>query len=61
LEAIGLALPENDPARGPLLEAARVHAKDGLAHVTSGDYAGEHWLASFATYLMTWKKTAPGK
>src|SRR5205085_2084332 len=22
-------------------------------HVASGDYAGEHWLASFAVYLLT--------
>jgi hypothetical protein len=24
-----------------------------LAHVGSGDYAGEHWLASFAIYLLS--------
>jgi len=56
LEGVALALPENDPARRVLLAAAAVHAKEGLAHVTSGDYAGEHWLASFATHLMTWKE-----
>ena len=28
-----------------------------LEHVASGDYAGEHWLASFAVYLLT---TKPG-
>lgn len=55
LEAVALALPERDAARPVLLKAAAVHAKEGLAHVTSGDYAGEHWLASFATHLMTWK------
>ena len=55
LEAIALALPEKDPARPVLLKAAAVHASEGIAHVTSGDYAGEHWLASFATHLMTWK------
>jgi len=53
LAAIARALPENDPARGPLLESAALHAKDGLAHVTSGDYAGEHWLASFAIVLLS--------
>jgi hypothetical protein len=37
-----------------VLEAAAArHAAAGLPHVTSGDYAGEHWLASFATYLLT--------
>jgi hypothetical protein len=55
LEAIALALPEKDLARPVLLKAAAVHASEGIAHVTSGDYAGEHWLASFATHLMTWK------
>ena len=25
----------------------------GLARVASGDYAGEHWLATFAVYLLT--------
>ncbi|MDQ2921557.1 MAG: DUF2891 domain-containing protein [Acidobacteriota bacterium] len=30
-----------------------MHASDALAHVASGDYAGEHWLASFAVYLLS--------
>jgi hypothetical protein len=33
--------------------AARAHARAGLARVASGDYLGEHWLASFAVYLLT--------
>jgi len=33
--------------------AADRHARAGLARVTSGDYVGEHWLASFAVYLLT--------
>jgi len=28
--------------------AADAHLAAGLAHVASGDYAGEHWLATFA-------------
>jgi len=47
------ALPANHPGRPVLLKSARLHAKSALAHVTSGDYAGEHWLASFAVYLLT--------
>jgi hypothetical protein len=35
------------------MPAVARHAKAGLAHVASGDYAGEHWLASFAVYLPT--------
>lgn len=34
-------------------ESASRHAEAGLAGVRSGEYAGEHWLASFAVYLMT--------
>jgi hypothetical protein len=50
---IAAALPRNDPARQVLGKAARIHANDALAHVASGDYAGEHWLASFAVYLLS--------
>lgn len=53
LREIASALPKDDPARKPLLESAARHAEAGLKHVASGDYAGEHWLASFATYLLT--------
>ncbi len=50
---IASALPPRDPVRGVLSLAAAAHAKDALAHVASGDYLGEHWLASFAVYMMT--------
>jgi hypothetical protein len=32
--------------------SAERHARAGLARVSSGDYAGEHWLATFAVYLL---------
>jgi hypothetical protein len=53
MRSIAAALPQSDPARKVLAKAARVHTKDALAHVASGDYAGEHWLASFAVYLLS--------
>src|SRR5689334_6500920 len=53
MRGIATALPAGDPARGPLAASAARHAEAGLAHVASGDYAGEHWLASFAVYLLT--------
>lgn len=53
MRSIAAALPANAPARKALAEAARLHAGDALAHVASGDYAGEHWLASFAVYLLS--------
>jgi hypothetical protein len=50
---IAAALPADDPAREVLTVSAGRHAEDALGHVASGDYAGEHWLASFAVYLLT--------
>ncbi len=53
MRRIGAALPENDPARAVLSAAEARHLQAGLAHVASGDYMGEHWLASFAIYALT--------
>jgi outer membrane protein assembly factor BamB len=50
---IAQTLPAGDPVRKILAESADRHADSALRHVTSGDYAGEHWLASFAVYLLT--------
>ena len=53
MRSIAGALPRTDPARRILVESARLHARDALTHVASGDYAGEHWLASFAVYMLS--------
>jgi len=53
LRGVAVALPEGDPARAALASSADRHAGAALGHVASGDYAGEHWLASFAVYLLT--------
>jgi hypothetical protein len=53
MRSIASALPPRDPVRKVLAEAASRHEAAALAHVASGDYAGEHWLASFATYLLS--------
>lgn len=53
LRSIANALPRNDPARRVMAQAANAHAKDALVHVASGDYAGEHWLASFAVFMLS--------
>lgn len=52
MRSIATALPRNDPARRILTNSARLHGRDALAHIASGDYAGEHWLASFAVYML---------
>ncbi len=53
MNSIATALPEDDPARSILVASATRHAESALAHVASGDYAGEHWLATFAVYLLS--------
>jgi hypothetical protein len=53
MRGIAAELPADDPARKALKEAADRHAAAALRHVASGDYAGEHWLASFAVYLLS--------
>jgi hypothetical protein len=49
---IAAALPQDDEVRRVLNESATRHADAALRHVASGEYAGEHWLASFAVYLL---------
>lgn len=53
LEGIASALPEGDPRREVLADSARRHRAAGLEAVTGAHYEGGHWLASFATYLVT--------
>ena len=53
LEGIASALAEDDARRATLLTVANQHRDAGLAAVTSGHYEGEHWLGTFATYLVT--------
>lgn len=47
------SLPQNDPRRQILRASVASHRKAGLAYVFSGHYEGEHWLATFAVYLLT--------
>jgi hypothetical protein len=53
MRSIAAALPADDPARKVLADSAARHAEAALHHVASGDYAGDHWLVSFAVYLLS--------
>jgi len=53
MRLIAQALPEEDPVRLILLDSAARHARATLPHIASGNYAGEHWLATFAVYMLT--------
>jgi hypothetical protein len=59
MRGVAGALPASDPRRALLLAAADAHARAGLARVSSGNYEGEHWLASFAVYLLTGGEAKP--
>ena len=53
MRSIAAALPQNDPARRILVRSAAAHAQAALPFIASGNYEGEHWLASFAVYMLT--------
>lgn len=53
MRGIASVLPEEDPRKKVLLDAAAKHAEAGLAMVSTGHYEGEHWLGSFAVYLVS--------
>jgi hypothetical protein len=52
MKSISAGLPPSDGSIKILKDSADLHARAGLSHVASGDYAGEHWLASFAVFLL---------
>jgi hypothetical protein len=49
--SLGHTLPQPDPRREAVMEAAQRHLDASLPHV-AGDYSGEHWLATFATLAL---------
>jgi hypothetical protein len=49
---IAEALPPDDRRRSILIDAAEQHARAGLVGIDSGEYMGEHWLGSFALYML---------
>jgi hypothetical protein len=53
MRSIAAALPPDHPARRVLSVSAKLHAEASLPHVASGDYMGEHWLATFAVYMLS--------
>jgi hypothetical protein len=53
LRRIAKAHDARDPRREILSASASQHLAAGLAHVESGDFLGEHWLASFAVYALS--------
>ena len=52
LRRLARALPEGDYRLPVLWESAEAHLAASLTHVT-GDYMGEHWLATYALMALT--------
>jgi hypothetical protein len=53
MRGIAGALSDKDEVRRVLLDSAQRHEAAALPHVCSGNYAGEHWLATFALLALT--------
>ncbi len=53
LAGIAAALPRGDARRAVLDAAAAAHRTAGMTALGSGEYAGEHWLATFAILALT--------
>jgi hypothetical protein len=52
LRRIAAALPAGHARRDELEAAAARHLEAGMPWTVGGDYAGEHWLASFAALAL---------
>jgi len=52
LRDLALRLGPGDPRGAALERSARDHARAALPHVVSGNYGGDHWLATFAVRLL---------
>ena len=53
MRGIAGALPDGDARAASLRGAAEVHVAAGMAGLASGEYTGEHWLATFALLALT--------
>jgi Protein of unknown function (DUF2891) len=55
MKGIASVLPADHPWKKIFNNTADQFLKESLAHVTSGNYGGDHWLASFALYALSLK------
>lgn len=52
MKGLAATLPASDVRKKLLLQSSINHLGTALPHVVSGEYGGEHWLASFAVYAL---------
>lgn len=53
MRGVASALPKDDPRATLLGKVARRHCGEAQRQMFESGYGGEHWLASFAIYLLT--------
>lgn len=53
MQGVASSLDPDDPRRAVLERSAALHTAAGLQSIGSGHYEGDHWLGSFAVYLLT--------
>ena len=53
MKKLASILPASDPRKKLLQRSAIRHMAAALPNIVSGQYGGEHWLASFAVYALT--------
>lgn len=53
LEGIISGLPDDDKRINTLQKVADIHRQIGLENAICENYAGSHWLGTFAVYLTT--------
>jgi len=46
-------LSSSNKLKNIIMNSALAHAEAGLKYISSGNYEGEHWLASFAVYMLS--------
>ena len=52
MSGLASVLPASNPNKKMLMKSAIQHLSAALPEVVSGNYGGEHWLASFAVYAL---------
>jgi hypothetical protein len=52
MKGLASIMPATNPYKKMLMRSAIQHLSEALPHVVSGNYGGEHWLASFAVYAL---------
>jgi len=53
MKGIAGALPKNNKTGMLFEKTSKQFLLEALPNVTSGNYGGEHWLASFAVYALS--------